>query len=254
MQARLPQEKLAALLEELAQFSLLHASRKSCTQRQLLSLIGKLAFTCKVIPAGRIFLRRLLDTAHSVDSLDKHIPFTDDAVKDVEWWRRFATQWNGIAFFLDPTWTPAHELQLYTDAAGNLGYGAYWNGQWFSQPWPAHLSSKSIEWKELYAIVIACEAWGSHWSGRRLLFHCDNEAVVHIWKSGRSCCPDLMDLVRALFFVAARNNFHVLIRHIPGIDNSIADALSRLQLTKFHSLVPHANPQPSPIPAELTFD
>ncbi len=29
MQARLPQEKLAALLEELAQFSLLHASRKS---------------------------------------------------------------------------------------------------------------------------------------------------------------------------------------------------------------------------------
>ncbi len=65
-------------------------------------------------------------------------------------------------------------------------------------------STRSIEWKELYAVVMACETWGQHWSGKCLLFHCDNEAVVHIWESGRSRCPDLMDLVRALFFVAAQ--------------------------------------------------
>ena len=253
LQARLPEEKLAALLQELDQFSHLHSSQHTCTKRQLLSLIGKLAFACKVIPAGRIFLRRLIDTAHSVDSLEMAIPLTDDTAKDVNWWLQFASQWNGIAFFLDPAWTPAHEFQLFTDAAGNLGYGTYWNGQWFSQPWPSHLSSKSIEWKELYAIVIACETWGRYWSGKRLLFHCDNEAVVQVWQSGRSRCPDLMDLVRALFFVAARNNFHVLIRHIPGVDNSIADALSRLQLSRFHSLAPHASPHPATTPAEPTF-
>ena len=253
MQACLPDDKLAALLEELTQFSHLCASQSTCTKRQLLSLIGKLAFACKVIPAGRIFLRRLLDSAHSVDGLEESIPLTQDTAKDVDWWLQFSSHWNGIAFFLDPTWTPAHQFQLYTDAAGNLGYGAYWDGEWFSQPWPSHLTSKSIEWKELYAIVIACETWGSQWSGKRLLFHCDNEAVVHVWESGLSRCPDLMDLVRALFFAAARNNFHVLIRHIPGIDNSIADSLSRLQLPRFRSLAPHANPLPSPTPAELTF-
>ena len=251
-QARLPAGKLEALLEELTNFTRLHASHRTRTKRQLLSLIGKLAFASKVIPAGRIFLRRLLDTAHSVDSLEKHIPLTDDTIKDVEWWLKFASQWNGIAFFLDPAWTPAHQFQLFTDAAGNLGYGAYWNGWWFSQPWPAHLSSRSIEWKELYAVVMACETWGEQWSGKRLLFHCDNEAVVHVWKSGRSRCPDLMDLVRALFYVAAHNNFNVLIRHIPGVDNSIADALSRLQMSRFRSLAPHANPLPSHTPVELT--
>jgi hypothetical protein len=55
MQARLPEEKLAALLEELLHFSLLPESGRTCSKRQLLSLIGKLAFACKVIPAGRIF-------------------------------------------------------------------------------------------------------------------------------------------------------------------------------------------------------
>ena len=250
-QARLPQEKLTALLEELSQFRLVYASHHRCTKRQLLSLIGKLAFACKVIPAGRIFLRRLLDTAHSVDGFEKQVPITEDTIKDVEWWLRFSSEWNGVAFFLEPDWTPAHEFQLFTDAAGNLGYGAYWNCHWFSKPWPPNLLNKSIEWKELYAIVAACKVWGKHWSGKRLLFHCDNDAVVHIWLSGRSHCPDLMDLVRDLFFIAANNNFNVMIRHIPGINNSIADALSRLQLSRFRALAPQADPHPSPTPAEL---
>ena len=252
MQARLPEEKLAALLEELSRFKDLYASHHRCTKRQLLSLIGKLAFACKVIPAGRIFLRRLLDTAHSVEELERKILITEDTCKDIEWWLRFSSEWNGTGFFLEPNWTPADEFQLFTDAAGTLGYGAFWNGHWFSEPWPAHLLHKSIEWKELYAIVMACKTWGKHWSRKKLLFHCDNNAVVCIWLSGRSRSPDLMDLVRTLFFVAANNNFHVVIRHISGIDNSIADALSRLQLSKFRALAPHADPYPSPTHVELT--
>ncbi len=174
----------------------------SCTKRQLLSLVDKLAFACKVIPAGRIFLRWLLDLAHSHSTMDSLIHISDEALQDVLWWKKFASSWNGVAFFLDPTWTPASELQLYTDASGTLGFGGYWNGAWFSQPWPPHLAAKPIEWKELYAVVIACEVWGSHWSGKRILFHCDNLAIVHIWESGLSRCSDLMYLVRALFFVA----------------------------------------------------
>ncbi len=201
-QARLPPEKLTALLEELSRFSSLYSCQSRCTKHQLLSLIGKLAFACKVIPAGRIFLRRLLDTAHSVEGLEEQVAITKETVLDVRWWLRFASDWNRVAFFIEPSWTPAHEFNLFTDATGHLGYGAYWNGHWFSKTWSSNLLDMSIEWKELYAIVMACETWGKHWSGKRLLFHCDNEAVVHVWQAGRSRCPDLMDLVRALFYVA----------------------------------------------------
>ena len=253
-QARLPQDKLTSLLAELEAFSLLPETGNSCTKRQLLSLIGKLAFACKVVPAGRIFLRRLLDLAHSRESLDTPFPLGNEALQDILWWLKFAGSWNGTAFFQDPTWTPAPQFQLFTDASGTLGYGAYWKGAWFSQAWPAQLSSKPIEWKELYAIVMEAETWGHQWSGKRLLFHCDNQAIVQIWQSGLSRSPDLMHLVRALFFTAARHNFHVIIRHIHGIDNCIADSLSRLQLARFRMLAPLADPLPTPIPVKLTFN
>ena len=64
-----------------------------------------------------------------------------------------------------------------------------------------------IEWKELYAIVMACEDWGQQWTGKRLLFHCDNQAIVQVWESGLSRSSKLMRLVRALFFVAAAITF-----------------------------------------------
>jgi predicted alpha/beta hydrolase len=61
-----------------------------------------------------------------------------------------------------------------------------------------------------------------------------------------------MKLVRSLFFIAAKRNFHVLIRHIPGSDNSIADSLSRMQMERFRELAPLAAPTATPIPANPT--
>ena len=154
-EARLPDEKLTALQQELQSFHTLASTHSTCTKWQLLSLIGKLAFACKVIPAGRIFLRRLLDTAHSVDSLEHDIQIDDEALQDIRWWQKFSNSWNGKGIFLETKWTPAHRLQLFTDASSKIGFGAYWNGAWFSHTWPEQLYSNSIEWKELYAIVMA---------------------------------------------------------------------------------------------------
>ena len=55
--ARVPQDKLSPLLADRHEFY----SRHKCTKRELLSLIGRLAFAAKVIPTGRMFLRRLIE-------------------------------------------------------------------------------------------------------------------------------------------------------------------------------------------------
>ena len=62
MEASITSDRKQALLSELLQ---LRYQRK-CTKRALLSLIGKLSFCCKVLPAGRIFLRRLIDLSTTV--------------------------------------------------------------------------------------------------------------------------------------------------------------------------------------------
>ena len=90
------------------------------------------------------------------------------------------------------------------------------------------LRDHSIQFKELFLIYLytACYLWGHPFSQKRLLFHCDKLTVTNIWHSGTSKCPEIMSLVRKLFFIAAKDNFTVNVKHIPGIDNTIADTLS----------------------------
>ncbi|KAL5481226.1 hypothetical protein EMCRGX_G021350 [Ephydatia muelleri] len=126
-QLRLPPDKL----EELTGLIRSWLSRHKATKRELLSLIGKLSFAAKVVPAGRLFLRRLIDLSTTVRKLHHHISLNAEARADIRWWDSFLPSWNGVAMFLDPEWTAADSLQLYTDASGSLGFGAYFNGAWF---------------------------------------------------------------------------------------------------------------------------
>ena len=129
-------------------------------------------------------------------------------------------------------------------------YRGLLEGNWLTSPWHNQHIDHNIEWKELYAIVVAAMTWGHAWRSKRLTVHCDNHAVVDIWHSHISRNSLLMKLVHQLFFIAASNNFHIIIQHIPGTDNSIADALSHLQMERFRSLAPEAKPHQAVIPAQ----
>ena len=71
--------------------------------------------------------------------------------------------------------------------------------------------------------------WFPHFSGKQVQFWCDNESVVAIINSGHSKAPRIMDLLRFLVLVSMKHNFFVRVRHVPGVSNEIADALSHFQ-------------------------
>ena len=145
---------------------------------------------------------------------------------------------------LDSKWTPSLAMQLFTDASGSRGWGAYWSNRWFQSEWSSEQATQDIVWKELYAIVSTVNTWGHHWARRKILFHCDNSTVVDIWRKGSTHCKEIMTLIRLLYFCAARYNMHIMITHIAGLDNVIADSISRFQMQRFRSLAPDANPLP----------
>ena len=244
METSLPDDKLHELLSELRSWS----SCKKCLKRELLSLIGKLNFACRIIPAGRIFLRRLIDLSTQARLPHHHVTMNREARRDISWWLRFLPSWNGRAIIPDPNWTRSPDMELFTDASGSLGYGIFYMGHWIANPWPPLLQNRSIQWKGLYPIALACLLWGHQWTGKKLLFHCDNQAVVDIWASGSSRDPLIMHLVRSIFFTAATNHFTVLVTHIVGTSNVIADSLSRLQMSRFRLLAPAADLEPIPVP------
>ena len=109
----------------------------------------------------------------------------------------------------------------------------------------------SIEWQELFPIVVACALWHPLFKGKRLQFWCDNESLVAIINSGHSKAPLIMELVRNLVLLSMEHNFLVRARHVPGVSNKIADALSRFQKQRFWALAPDADQIPCTIPPSL---
>ena len=107
----------------------------------------------------------------------------------------------------------------------------------------ASLQQYSINWRELFAIVVAAATFGKQWSGKRIMLHCDNQCVVNVISSGTCKSADIMHLVRMLFFISAVNNFEVSCCYISTKANDVADSLSRLQFDRFFALVPSANKQ-----------
>ena len=99
MEASITSERKQALLQEL---SSTHA-RKKCTKQELLSLIGKLSFACKILPAGRIFLCRLIDLSTTLSKLHHHIRLTSDARLDMQSWLNFLPGWPGTSLILEST-------------------------------------------------------------------------------------------------------------------------------------------------------
>lgn len=242
LEARLPPDKQSNLLDLLANLM----ARRKCTKRELLSLLGKLNFAARVVPSGRTFMRRLFDRACATRALHHHVDLTLPCRRDLGWWHWLLNTWNGRSFFLHPEWTPAPNIHLSTDAAGSHGYGASFGAQWIAGVWSAEERTRCITWMELFPIVVACATWGHLWARQRIRFQSDNQAVVAVVRSGTSHCPNVMALLRSLFYVNATLSVMVDVQYVPGATNVLADALSRGRLQVFRRLHPSANPTPTP--------
>jgi len=125
--------------------------KDKCTKHQLLSsLVGKVSFACKVVPAGRIFLCRLIDLSCKVSRMHHHLRLCTDTYLDLDWWLAFLPTWNGTSYILESNWSTSPSISLFTDASGSLSGGAYWSGCWFQSHWLRDQVNRDIVWKELY--------------------------------------------------------------------------------------------------------
>ena len=119
MEARLPEDKVEWIKSALSNFQ----SWLSTTLQELQSPIGTLNLACKVIAPGRLFMQRIIHLTRGIKKPHHHIKLTTGFYKDIEMWKRFTDQWNGIGLFLSPLWEYSDTLSLFTDVFGSLGYG-----------------------------------------------------------------------------------------------------------------------------------
>ena len=250
LQACLPQDKfdrMTALLEDWSQ-------KRWCKCKELESLIGHLQHAHKIVPQGHSFLRRMINLLCAFHRDDHPICLSQEFFLDLAWWQEFFQSWNGCSFFQYPQWAPLPNFEVSSDASGALGYGAVFQGHWFSGAWLPTQVSQSIQYKELFPIVVAAYHWGPQWASKWVNFLSDNRSVVDILWSGTSRAPTTMSLVRYLSLLAARHSFSFTASPVRGKSNPIADSLSRFQFQRFRRLAPHANSLATQIPQQLLLD
>jgi len=121
----------------------------------------------------------------------------------------------------------------YTDAS-TAGGGCCWQDDWLYVNWALDfpdLFSLHINYKEAFMILQAAKRWAPYWSGQRILIKSDSEVAVPLVNKGTTPCPIIMDWLRELFWLSEFHGFHMIVDHIPGSHNVIADSISRLDET-----------------------
>ena len=231
MEVRLPHTKLVELLELLRAW----LGRRTCRKKELESLVGKLAHASTVVKPGRTFLRWMFELLAGTRKAFYHVRLGLSFQSDLLWWLTFAEAWNGVALIQTH---PAERASyhIWSDASGSIGCGAVKpaSQRWFQYQWPVPdhhqsggISEDGIILQELLPIVMACAIWGNRWRGSMVTVHCDNTGAVAVANAGYSRSPRIMHLLRCLFFIRAYFEISLWAVHVPGVQNTWADAISR---------------------------
>ena len=84
------------------------------------------------------------------------------------------------------------------------------------------------------------------WAGQVVLLFSDNWAAVCASNSGRATDPLIRGSIRELWWLCARYDVELIIRHRPGANMEVADTLSRAALSQqHHQRFLQLNPRPT---------
>lgn len=216
-------------LNEIEQLTAVWLGKKSASKKQLQSLIGKLQFVAKCVPAGRVFISRLLEQLRCLHRSEHRFKVSGEVRKDIRWWRECIRLFNGTSIMLE-VWWRAPDAVLATDASLLGGGGVQMQRMEFfhvSFPEWVKQQARHINALELWTLVVALKVWGGECRGMRIKVLCDNEASVSVVNTGRSRDAMLCQLLRELCYWAVKDEFVVRGEHVAGVDNRLPDCLSR---------------------------
>ena len=155
-------------------------------------------------------------------------------IRDLDWFRSHVETSNGVYLYEDVDWDVQRaEVVAYSDAClSGLGFYFKHSDEGFQCSVPTKPQKDSIFYFEALAVVSVVDAV-TRFSKipSRLLIFSDNTNTVDIFNSLRSL-PPYNDLLKFTVSLLIKHNISLRVLHIPGVDNVIADSLSRFENTK----------------------
>ncbi len=233
------EQRMCEIVEELKMWQ----GRRVCVKRELLSIIGKLSFASRVVRAGRTFLRRLITLSKSVKYLHFKVKLNRSARADFKWWLQCIRSHNGVTIF-PKEWDDNECITMWSDAS-NQAMGVLVGSSWTVYPYSGKMASiveTPIHYKELMAVCIGVATFSEQLKDSKVIMMVDNQAICQAINNGTIKCELSMNLIRSLYYTLSQFNIECQARYIATNDNVSADALSRLDMARFKSHTPHADP------------
>ena len=238
--------------------SVLEAKSKKITLKQLEQICGFLNFLGRATVPGRAFTRRLYMHINKNLKPHHHIRISSDMREDLKMWWSFLQDPSAYQrHFIDfSKFWEATEIRMFSDASKNpsLGCGAICDDSWAFTQWDPNFIQEqdpSIEYLELYAVLVAVLNWLHHFENRRIVLFCDNQSVVWMINKTTSSCKQCLVLIRMLILHSLKHNVRVFARYIKSKSNLAADLLSRFKIQWFRSLSNMWEDNPTPIAEKL---
>ena len=153
------------------------------------------------------------------------VQLSPEAQKDINWFSKFLTTFNGVTIF------DHRPIAFHIELDACLqGLGARCGNQVYTLPIPLGYMDLNIVHLEMLNILVALRVWNSTWAKSKVHIACDNEAVVHVLNSGKTRDLTLAAIARNIQLQVATWDINLQVNHIAGKDNHIADLLSRWSL------------------------
>ena len=225
MSLSIPDDKLNQVREEVNRCRV----KRTIHRKLYESLLGRLLHVAKCVVPARIFMSRMLQAYREAKSW--FVRVTPEVRADLDWFAEFCAQWNGRAII--PPSDPSRSIQV--DACLS-GVGAADGERAYSgRITDAREGPFNITELETTNVIIALHTFLTEADrGSHVLVECDNLAAVQALKWGKARNPILAECSRMAWMVQAVLDITISFAHIAGVNNGVADALSRAHLSKAH--------------------
>ena len=230
------------------------------TLKQLQKICGFFNFLGRAVVPGRAFTRRLYAYTNTCTGKLKphhHLRLNAEMRKDLEVWQTFLQHPMVFAWpFMDfGRYWHADEVSMFSDAAKHpkLGFGAICGNSWTYGVWGDFIGScnPSIEYLELFAVLVVILNWVHCYRNHRIVLFCDNQSVVAMINSTTSSCKNCLCLICKLVLHCMTQNVRVFAKYLSSRANLNADLLLRGKIAQFKKLNPNCDLQPTEISSNL---